>query len=212
MLPTPEEGPGARSLDTETRPAPEPLNRVQALINSIDLVSGVDRLADPASSQPSLEAQALVLPGCFPTVEELGTIRGFREALRALVTHNSGGPAPTEEQLAPLYGIAHLATAYVHLDADGNVRLAPVGDWLPGRLLALLLAIADAQRDGTWARFKTCANEGCRRAFYDRSRNNGSTWCDMGRCGNKVNNRMFRARRSHRTASAPEATPEPPTG
>ena len=49
MLPTPEEVPGAGSRDTETRPAPEPLNRVQALINSADLVSGVDRLADPAS-------------------------------------------------------------------------------------------------------------------------------------------------------------------
>lgn len=201
MSPTPEEGSGAGSLDTETRPAPEPLNRVQALINSVDLISGVDRLADPGSSQPCLEAQGLVLPGSFPTAEELLTIRGFREALRALVAHNSGGPAPTEEQLAPLRGVAYLATASVHLDADGNVRLAPVGEWLPGRLLALLLVIADAQREGTWAHFKTCANEGCRRAFYDRSRNHGSTWCDMGRCGNKVNNRMFRARRSHRAAS-----------
>jgi len=198
MLPTPEKGPGASSPDTETRPAPEPLNRVQALINSVDLVSGIDRLADPASSQQWLEAQGLVSPGGCPTTEELATIRGFREALRALVAHHSGGPAPTEEQLAPLNGIARLATAYVHLDADGNVRLAPVGESMAGRLLALLLVIADAQREGSWAHFKTCANEGCRRAFYDRSRNHRSTWCDMGKCGNKVNNRMFRARRGHR--------------
>ena len=198
MLPTPEEVPGAGSRDTETRPAPEPLNRVQALINSADLVSGVDRLADPASSQQWLEAQGLIAPACFPTAEELSTIRGFREALRALVAHNSDGPAPTEEQLAPLNSIAHLATAHVQLDADGNVRMVTVGDGLPGRLLSLLLVIADAQREGSWAHFKACANEGCRRAFYDRSRNHRSTWCDMGRCGNRVNNRMFRARRGHR--------------
>lgn len=201
MLPTPEQGPGARSPDTETRPAPEPLNRVQALINSVDLISGVDRLADPASSQPWLQEQGLVVPGCFPTAEDLVTIRGFREALRALVAHKSGGPAPTEEQLAPLRDIASLATASVHLDTDGTLRLAPVGESLPGRLLALLLVIADAQRKGTWAQFKTCANQSCRKAFYDRSRNHGSTWCDMGRCGNRVNNRMFRARRSHRDTS-----------
>lgn len=198
MSPTPEHGPGAGSLDTETRLAPEPLNRVQALINSADLASGVDRLADPASAQPWLEAQGLLSPGSFPTADELVTIRGFREALRALVAYNSGGPAPTEAQLAPLHGVAYVATAYVHLDADCTVCLAPVGDWLPGRLLALLLVVADAQRTGTWAHFKTCANDSCRRAFYDRSRNHRSTWCDMGRCGNKVNNRMFRARRSHR--------------
>lgn len=198
MLPTPEEVPGAGSLDTETRPAPDPLNRVQSLINSLDLVSGVDLLADPASSQRWLEAQGLVRPGCFPTAEELSTIRGFREALRALVAHHSGGPAPTEDQLAPLNSVAHLATACVRLDADGTVWMAPVGETMHARLLALLLVIADAQREGSWARFKTCANEGCRRAFYDRSRNHGSNWCDMGRCGNKVNNRMFRARRGHR--------------
>lgn len=198
MLPTPEMGPGARSLDTESRPAPDPLNRVQALINSVDLVSGFDWLADPATSQPWLEAQGLDSPNRVPTADELSTIRGFREALRALVAHNSGGPAPTEEQMAPLHDIAGLATARVHLDADGNLRLAPVGEPMPAQLLALLLVIADAQRAGSWAHFKTCANEGCRRAFYDRSRNHRSTWCDMGRCGNKVNNRMFRARRGHR--------------
>jgi len=198
MSPTPDEGSGARSQETETRPAPEPLNRVQALINSVDLVSGVDRLADPASSQQWLEAHGLVSPGCFPTAEELSTIRGFREALRALVALNRGGPAPTNGQLAPLRGIADLATAYVDLDDDGSVRLAPVGEKMPARLLALLLVIADAQREGGWARFKTCANEGCRRAFYDRSRNHRSTWCAMSRCGNRVNNRMFRARRGHR--------------
>ena len=53
----------------------------------------------------------------------------------------------------------------------------------------------DAQRDGTWARLKACANDACAWAFYDRSRNRGGTWCDMASCGNMLKNREFRARR-----------------
>jgi predicted RNA-binding Zn ribbon-like protein len=78
---------------------------------------------------------------------------------------------------------------------DGTVRLVPVGDSLQARLLALLLIVADAQHDGTWAHLKACANDGCLWAFYDRSRNHGGTWCDMATCGNKLKNRDFRARR-----------------
>jgi predicted RNA-binding Zn ribbon-like protein len=212
MLPTPDKNePVAAGRDTgqemvdsspataaDLKPAPEPLNRVQALINTINLTTGIDSLADPVVAQPLLEAQGLLLPGYFPTYEELFTIRGYREALRALLIQKSGGPAFTEQQLAPLRSIAYIATAYAYVDDEGGVGMAPVGDWLPGRLVALLLIIAEAQRNGTWARLKACANEDCRRAFYDRSRNQGGTWCDMSSCGNKLKNRVFRARKNSR--------------
>ncbi|HNM12651.1 MAG TPA: CGNR zinc finger domain-containing protein, partial [Mycobacterium sp.] len=82
------------------------------------------------------------------------------------------------------------------LDDDGTVRVDPVADAQAGRLLALLLVVAEAQRDGTWQHLKACGNEDCRWAFYDRSRNHGGTWCDMATCGNKLKNREFRARRN----------------
>ena len=63
------------------------------------------------------------------------------------------------------------------------------------RLIELLLIMRDAQRDGSWARLKACANDECQWAFYDRSRNHGGTWCEMSACGNKLKNREFRARR-----------------
>ena len=73
----------------------------------------------------------------------------------------------------------------------GLVRMAtPRAD----RLVELLLIIRDAQRDGTWARLKACANDECQWAFYDRSRNHGGAWCEMAACGNKLKNRAFRAR------------------
>jgi len=187
--------------DTEAKPAPEPLTRIQALINTVDLESGADRLLDATEAQPWLRARGLLAPGHVPTPEELATIREVREALRAMTLHNAGGPAPTAAQIAPLRRVADAATARARLDERGTVHVDPVGESLPDRLLVLLLVVSDAQRDGTWAHLKACANEDCRWAFYDRSRNHGGTWCDMASCGNKLKNREFRARRTRQPAS-----------
>lgn len=184
--------------DAEAKPAPEPLTRVQALINTVDLESGVDRLADPADATPWLRAQHLLGAGAEAGAEDLRTIRDVREALRAMLVHNTGGPTPTAAQLRPLRHVAESAAARVRLDDDGAVRLEVDADSVCGRLLELLLIVADAQRDGTWAHLKACGNDDCRWAFYDRSRNHGGTWCDMATCGNKLKNREFRARRARR--------------
>ncbi|GAY16989.1 CGNR zinc finger domain-containing protein [Mycobacterium sp. shizuoka-1] len=184
--------------DTEAKPAPEPLARIQALVNTLDLESGADRLARSADAEPWLVAQGLLSPGDSASAEQLHTIRELREALRTMLVHNAGGPAPTGDQLEPLSRIADAAAARVQLGSDGTLQVAADAGGLPGRLLSLLLVVADAQRDGTWAQLKACGNEDCRWAFYDRSRNHGGTWCDMATCGNKVKNREFRARRSRR--------------
>jgi predicted RNA-binding Zn ribbon-like protein len=184
--------------DTEGKPAPEPLTRIQALVNTVDLESGADRLALATDAQPWLQAQALLPPGGVPTPDELRTIRELREALRAMLVHNAGGPMPTIEQLTPLSVLTDAAGARVHLGSDGALQVTADSDSLDGRLLSLLLVVSDAQRDGTWTHLKACGNDDCRWAFYDRSRNHGGTWCDMATCGNKLKNREFRARRSRR--------------
>jgi predicted RNA-binding Zn ribbon-like protein len=181
--------------DTEGKPAPLPLSRVQALVNTLDLESGADRLALAADAEPWLQTQELLPAGWILTADDLRTIRELREALRAMLVHNAGGPAPTNDQLTPLSRITDAAAARVQLGDDGVLQVAADGDSLDGRLLALLLVISDAQRDGTWAHLKACGNDDCRWAFYDRSRNHGGTWCDMATCGNKLKNREFRARR-----------------
>jgi hypothetical protein len=94
-----------------------------------------------------------------------------------------------------LYEVAEQEHARVTITPDGGVRLAPIHDRIRGRLLDLLLDIADAQCNGMWVHMKACANDDCLWAFYDRSRNHGGTWCDMATCGNKLKNRDFRARR-----------------
>ncbi|KHO25461.1 conserved protein containing a Zn-ribbon-like motif, possibly RNA-binding [Mycolicibacterium setense] len=181
--------------DTESKPAPEPLARIQSLVNTIELPAGTDRLADPDDAAPWLAANGLLPAGTRPTPADLELVRNVREALRALLIHNTGGPPPEADHLAALRALTDASTARVDLDQDGTVRLSAAGPSVGERLLELLLVMRDAQRDGTWARLKACANDECTWAFYDRSRNHGGTWCTMAECGNKLKNREFRARR-----------------
>lgn len=181
--------------DTETKPAPEPLRRVQALINTLDRESGEDRLDRADDAGPWLVANGLLAGNAVPTADELGTLRQIREGLRALVLHNTNGASPDPGTLAPLRDLAEAVAVKATVDSEGRVTVVPIGDGLTARLLGLLLVVQNAQRDGTWAYLKACANEDCHWAFYDRSRNHGGTWCDMSTCGNKLKNRDFRARR-----------------
>jgi predicted RNA-binding Zn ribbon-like protein len=181
--------------DREAKPAPEPLRRVQSLINTVDLESGRDRLATVGDAGPWLAANGLLAPGATPTDDDLRILTGAREGLRALVLQNTDGEAPDPAAVSPLLQITEGELARAVVSEDGTVRLTPVGDSVRAHLLALLVIISEAQRDGTWAHLKACGNDSCRWAFYDRSRNHGGTWCDMATCGNKLKNRDFRARR-----------------
>jgi predicted RNA-binding Zn ribbon-like protein len=181
--------------DAEKKPAPEPLRRIQSLINTVDRESGLDRLAAAADAAPWMTANGLLTSGETPTQDDLLVLTGVREGLRALVLQNTVGQAPDPALVAPLHRITETEHARAVVAEDGAVQLAPVGDSLRARLLALLLIVSDAQRDGTWVHLLACANDDCQWAFYDRSRNHGGTWCDMATCGNKLKNRDFRARR-----------------
>jgi predicted RNA-binding Zn ribbon-like protein len=186
--------PGQWTGDNEERPAPVPLDRVQSLVNTIDIEIRQDRLADPIDARPWLVDNNLLAPHADPTQSELDLVRSVREALRAMLVHNAGGPPPDKSALAVLRSVAEGGRARARLDEHGEVHLSADGDSVRSRLMSLLLIIRDAQRDGSWARLKACANDDCQWAFYDRARNHAGTWCDMATCGNKLKNRAFRAR------------------
>jgi predicted RNA-binding Zn ribbon-like protein len=185
--------------DEEPKPAPGPLLRVQALVNTVELPAGPDRLADPDNARPWLIDNDLMASDAGLSAADLQTLRDVREALRALLMRNGGGRSPTDAELAPLRAVAAAGAVRAEFDADGEVRLAAAGDSVTERLVELMLIVRDAQRDGSWLRLKVCANDECRWAFYDRSRNHGGTWCEMSACGNKLKNREFRARRRKTT-------------
>ena len=191
MTPVSSHWPG----DDEPKPAPGRLVLVQALVNTVELPDGPDRLDDPADARPWLIDNGLVPPKADLSNGELELVRGLREALRAMLVHNAGGPPPNNEALYMLRTVAAGGTARADFGDDGEVLLSADGHSVRDRLVDVLLIIRDAQRDGSWARLKACANDECRWAFYDRSRNHGGTWCEMAACGNKLKNREFRARR-----------------
>jgi predicted RNA-binding Zn ribbon-like protein len=190
MSARPEQWPG----DDESKPAPGPLMLVQTLVNTVELPDGADRLADPTDARPWLVYTSLLAPQAELTDADLDLVRAVREALRAMLVHNAGGPPPNKSALAVLRTVADGGTARADLDDTGEVRLSARGDSVRDRLVELLLIIRDAQHDGTWARLKAYANDECQWAFYDKSRNHGGTWCEMSVCGNKLKNRAFRAR------------------
>lgn len=188
--------------EVEAKPAPGALGRIQALINTRDHESGADLLAEGGSARRWLVENQL---SCGPaTDEEIDAVVAVREALRALAVRNAGGPKPVAETLRRLSDVTAGITAHAVVSPDGTVGLEPATDTVHGRLFGVLLAVRDAQADGTWTKLKACANPECQWAFYDRSRNHGGTWCDMAGCGNKLKNRDFRARRRRSGGGVPD--------
>lgn len=179
----------------EDKPAPMPLLTVQSFINTLDVEQGTDVLHDPGAAAAWLAAAGLVAPDTIISAEQLAEARAVRESLRALVQSNGDGSAPSEADLRALRRLAEDHRPTVLVDTSGRIGLQAGGtaDVRDG-LLALLLAVADAQANETWPRLKLCANPDCSWAFFDRSRNRQGAWCTMASCGNRLKNRRFRAR------------------
>jgi predicted RNA-binding Zn ribbon-like protein len=173
--------------------APEQLELVRTFVNTYDHEDGTEKLVDPGALSAWLGANGLGDPKV--TDEDLARARDLREALRAILQHHGGAEL---DPAAPrvVDDAAARAQLAVVFDDHGHALVEPRADGVDGALGHLLVTIADAQRDGTWARLKACAAEDCQFAFYDRSRNRSAVWCDMKVCGNRQKVRSFRERHS----------------
>ncbi|OGN87487.1 MAG: hypothetical protein A2X23_03265 [Chloroflexi bacterium GWC2_73_18] len=175
-------------------PAPGALAAVQAFINSADLESGDEELADPDRLRAWLAGRELMREDEPLSEATLERALEVREALRELAEANNGHPLDPAA-LETLNRAADDARLVVRFDRDGLPRLEPDAPGADGALGRLLAAVFAATADGTWARLKACRNHTCRWAFYDTSRNHSSRWCTMAACGNRLKGRAFRARR-----------------
>ena len=177
--------------ETETKPAPMPLLLVQAFANTLDVEKGVDLLDDPSTARPWLIDAGMLGAGAELTPADLERSKAVRESIRELLRR-----ADSEPGLEPLRELAAARSADLTIGDDGQVGLLnPERGEIVDGLFGLLLIIRRAQEDGTWSRLRVCANDECRWAFYDRSRNQQGSWCDMATCGNRLKNRELRARR-----------------
>ena len=179
----------------EAKPAPMPLLLVQSFVNTWDGDHGSDLLLEPATARDWLTRTSLWDTGRSPTPAELDLARRVRENIRAMLVANGGGSPPTPGDLQALQAVTRASPPALQIGPGGQISLgAESARRLEAGLLLLLLAIRDAQRDGTWQRLKACGNPDCRWAFYDRSHSRAGAWCDMATCGNRIKNRRLRQR------------------
>jgi predicted RNA-binding Zn ribbon-like protein len=171
-----------------------PLLLVQAFVNTLDVDQGED-LLNPGW----FVAAGLLDASADPGAADLELARGMRESIRGLLESGDG-------DLGPLREVAAGRAATLLVGAGGALALAPQsrGD-LPDALFQLLLIIRAAQEDGIWSRLRICANDVCRWAFYDRSKNRQGHWCDMAVCGNRLKNRELRARQRDQSRTPGQA-------
>jgi len=177
----------------ETKPAPMPLLVVQGFVNTRDLEDGTDLLDDPATARQWLIDAGLLDGAAKLSASDLELARAVREAIRALI--ETDGPG-TDGGLEPLRQLASTHRPQLTVAHDGtialeNSRRGELGDGL----FELLLIIHRAQQERSWSRLKVCSNDECQWAFFDRSRNQQGSWCNMAVCGNRLKNRELRARR-----------------
>jgi predicted RNA-binding Zn ribbon-like protein len=166
-------------------------------VNTLDLESGIDAIADPAGLAAWLGANGLGPAGeppAPPDADGHAHLLALRESLRTLLRANNGGPQPDEERLLALREAAARSRYGAALSGD-RVLLEPAGADLERVEARLLLAVERLQAAGEWARLKACPAEHCEWAFFDASRNRSRTWCSMEECGNRAKTRRYRARR-----------------
>jgi predicted RNA-binding Zn ribbon-like protein len=189
----------ASMTPTEKR-LPHDLDLLIDFVNTVEPEVGTDSIATPARLRAWLTQWQLLSPDApSPTRGEHTRAIDLREALRAMMLANNGGPrdprAATEVDQAARRG--RLSVRFAH---DGSVSLGPCGTGFDDALASLLVPLAWASLDGSWRRVKACRQSICREAFYDHSRNLSGVWCDMALCGNRTKVRSYRARAREQTA------------
>lgn len=182
-------------MDGEASPekrAPDPLGLVQRFVNSADLETGEDELDTPAALVAWMAARGLCDAGCAASTEHHERALQVREGLRAVLDGHNGAAADPDA-VAGLEAAAAHASLRASFTA-GHPRLTPVCGGVDAGLATLLGLVTTAAADGSWQRLKACADDGCRWAFYDHSRNHSGRWCSMATCGNQQKARAFRER------------------
>jgi predicted RNA-binding Zn ribbon-like protein len=160
-------------------------------VNTLDILPGVDKFADPAGLALWLADHRLVPLSPALTHKDLSRAKKLREALRAFLLANARLPLAPEaaETFDDAAGPAHLRA---RADERGGLELLPAEegglDHAIGRLVAIVFA---AQQDGTWSRLKVCAE--CHWALYDHTKNHSAAWCGS-QCGARVRSRRYRQR------------------
>ena len=171
------------------------LGLIQAFVNTLDLLPGTEELTDPNTLTVWLVANGLMRAGESVDESDLKHALALREAVRAVIGGNSGRQVYPVE-VATLNEAANASRLRMRFGRDGNARLEPETTGPVGAMGRLVAALYSAMQDEDWEHLKLCSDDGCRWAFYDRSKNHSSRWCTMETCGNRNKARRFRQKRA----------------
>lgn len=173
--------------------APGDLELVRAFVNTLDIEAGEDAIDSPQRLEEWLRQAGLLVGPATLDDTSVETAQTLREALRALMLSNHGYEL-SSEAVRNLNEIAGRLPLTVRFD-DSGARLEPAAGGLEGALSRLLALVSAAQASGTWKRLKACANDACRWAYYDHSKNLSRNWCSMAVCGNRMKVRAYQRRK-----------------
>ena len=174
-------------------PAPGDLELARLFVNTLDVDEHTDALQTPATARDWLAANGLMAATDPLKPADHRRLLDVREALRALLLHNSGVDLDPQATRI-LDEAAQRSRLSVGFGPGPVTRVAARAGGVDGAVGRLLEIVAAAMADGTWQRLKVCLADDCLWGYYDTSRNRSSVWCDMQVCGNRQKVRAFRAR------------------
>ena len=174
-------------VSTAEPEGPPTARAVVDLINSRAYAIHQDRLDDPA-----VAAQVLAPFGQGSdavSAERIALVKQLRAALMAAVDTEEGG---SEAAWAAVNDSTTDVTFRMDFAGPAIVRHAQVsGDPVVG---GIVLAVSELITDGLWSRLRVCANDACRKVFYDTTRSRTRRWHSYELCGNRANVAAYRAR------------------
>jgi predicted RNA-binding Zn ribbon-like protein len=185
--------------------APGQLALVQSFLNTIDMESDSDDLADLVSAQAWLTRHRLISPGTEYDEADRRRLAEVRRALRGLVGAH-GGAGVQRRAVTTLNDAARRVRLGVRLHPDDGYRVMAEGVGIDRPIGELLIGVTASMAAGTWSRLKVCANDDCQEAFYDSSKNRSGRWCSMSKCGNRMKGRAYRNRQSATETDVGEST------
>jgi predicted RNA-binding Zn ribbon-like protein len=172
-----------------TSDVPGSIAVVRDFVNTTDHETGVDELSTRAELVRHLARQGLLGATARATEAHLALARRLREGLRQALEANHDGSTQAVPELSDAMRLLPVALDW---DEDGPALRSTAGG-VRGALAKVGLAAQESANAGVWWRLKVCADDECRWAYYDHSKNQSRSWCEYG-CGNKSKTRNYRAR------------------
>jgi predicted RNA-binding Zn ribbon-like protein len=180
--------------------APADLDHIRQFVNTLDLESLEDKIAEPDAAAAWFAERDLLPDAGSLTAADVRQAQEMREALRKLLLAHNGAPLDSTA-VDSVNNAAKSAELVVRFDERAHAELVPVRPGIDGALGRLVAIVYRSISEGTWERLKACPEDRCEWAFYDWSKNHSATWCDMAVCGNRAKARAYRQRRQRADAT-----------